>query len=378
MGEADLDAVVMVQNADLFYFTGTLQSGTLYLPVSGTPLYWVRKDVARAQRESALERIVPLRSMREIPGSLRAHGLPEPRSIGFELDVLPVALFRRYQQVFSQATALDASPLIRRVRMIKSTWEISRMRTAAVQADRIFRLAREIVRPGMTSLELSAELECAARLDGHPGLVRMRSFNGEMLFAHVYAGPESAVPAYLDTALGGVGPHPSFGQGAGWRPIQRHEPIILDNTGWAEGYVVDQTRVLALGELPRELVRAYEDMRRIQGRMRELATVGTPCSELYQRCLELAIELGYQDHFMGARGTQVSFIGHGLGVELDEFPLIARGSKDMALGIGMAFAFEPKVVFPLEGAVGIENTFYVGPDGLEQLTFSDEELSILE
>jgi Xaa-Pro dipeptidase len=205
----------------------------------------------------------------------------------------------------------------------------------------------------------------------------MRSFNGEMLYAHVCSGPASAVPAYLDTPLGGVGPHPSFGQGAGWRRIQPHEPIIVDNAGWAEGYLVDQTRVFTIGELPPRLVRAYDDMRSVQELMRGLALPGTNCAELYERCLARAHELGYADHFMGPMGAQASFIGHGLGIEIDELPPIARGATEFVLGVGMAFAFEPKVVFPGEGAIGIENTFYLGPDGLEQLTYSDERLVTL-
>jgi Xaa-Pro dipeptidase len=374
MAEAGLDAVLVTQNADLFYFTGTIQSGTLYVPVTGTPLYLVRKDAGRAREESPLRDIVPLAAMRDIPALLGAHGHPAPRRLGFELDVLPVAFYERYQKVFRDAEGVDASSLVRRVRMLKSDWEIAQMRAAARQADAIYQRAREIIREGMTDIELAAELERAARLAGHPGFIRMRSFNGEMLYAHVCSGPDSAVPAYLDTPLGGVGPHPSFGQGAGWRRIQPHEPIILDNAGWAEGYLVDQTRVFAIGELPPRLMRAYDDMLRIQELMREIATVGMNCAELYERCLSRAQELGYADHFMGPRGAQVSFIGHGLGVEIDEFPPIARGATDFVLAVSMAFAFEPKVVFPGQGAIGIENTFHLGPQGLEQLTFSDERL----
>jgi Xaa-Pro dipeptidase len=367
MAPADLDAVVVVHNADLFYFTGTLQAGTLYIPAEGKPLYMVRKDARRARQESALEQIVPLAGMRAIPGQLHEHGHPLPRRLGFELDVLPVAFHERFRRAFAGAQTVDASDLIRRVRMVKS----------ARQADAVYRRAREVIREGMTDIELAAELEHAARLSGHPGLIRMRSFNGEMMYGHVCSGPDSALPAYLDTPLGGAGPHPSFGQGAGWHRIQAHEPIVVDNAGWAEGYWTDQTRVFSIGELPIHLERAYEDMVRVQELMRELAAPGTNCAELYERCLGLAHELGYAHQFMGIEGAQASFIGHGLGIEIDEYPLIGRGGKDFELAPGMAFAFEPKAVFAGQGAVGIENTFYLGARGLEQITFSDESLVIL-
>ena len=104
---------------------------------------------------------------------------------------------------------------------------------------------------------------------------------------------------------------------------------------------------------------------------------GTTWGEIYDHCQALACEMGYADSFMGTKGSQVSFIGHGLGVEIDEYPFIAKGFKDQTLEIGMALAFEPKVVFPGEGAVGIENTFYLSKDGLKQLTHSDDALVIL-
>jgi Xaa-Pro dipeptidase len=111
--------------------------------------------------------------------------------------------------------------------------------------------------------------------------------------------------------------------------------------------------------------------------MKEIAVEGIPWGEIYDRCHDLAVQLGYGDSFMGAAGSQVSFIGHGLGVEIDEYPFIARGFNDQVLEVGMAFAFEPKVVFPGEGAVGIENTFYLSREGLKQLTCSSEELVIV-
>ena len=80
---------------------------------------------------------------------------------------------------------------------------------------------------------------------------------------------------------------------------------------------------------------------------------------------------------MGTPGGRISFIGHGLGIEIDEYPFIARGFDEETLEVGMAFAFEPKLVFPGEGAVGIENSFYLSEQGLKRLTFSNQELVLL-
>jgi len=377
MAADGLDAVIIVQNADLFYFTGTVQSGNLYIPAAGRPLYMVRKDFSRACRESQLKDIVPFASMKDIPARLAEYGYPAPRRIGLELDVLPVNFFERYRKVYPDAEYSDATPLIRRVRMIKSPYEIQLMAAASDQVDKVYRRARQVIAEGITDLELAAELEFVARKEGHQGLIRMRGFNSELFYHQVFSGAAGAVPAYADTPLGGLGLNTSFGQSAGLKRMERNEPIVVDFAGCVDGYLSDQTRVFAIGGIPERLRKGYEDMLRVQQRMMELVLPGTPWGVIYGECLELAVRLGYADNFMGPAGAQVSFIGHGLGIEIDEFPFIARGFNDMAMEVGMAFAFEPKLVFPGEGAIGIENTFYLANDGLKQLTNSSEELVVL-
>lgn len=378
MADEGLDAVIVVQSADLYYFTGTIQTGALYLPRSGQPLYLVRRDSRRARMESGLKEVMPFSSMSDIPRIVAEYGYASPAVIGMEFDVLPVGLYERYRKAFPGAEFRDATPLIRRIRMIKSSYEIHLMMDAARQIDKVFRAAPELVREGMTDLELAAELERLARLDGHPGLIRMRVMNGEMLFGHTFSGTDSAVPAYTDTPLGGLGVTPSFGQGAGYKPIGRNEPIIIDFAGCCDGYLVDLTRVMAIGGLSAKLQQGYEDMLEIQELMKKLAPQLPTWGELYDECVALAVAKGYSDSFMGLPGSQVSFIGHGLGLEIDEYPFIARGFSQMRLERGMAFAFEPKLVFPGDGAIGIENSFYLADDGLlKQLTYTDEKIMII-
>jgi Xaa-Pro dipeptidase len=377
MAEEGLDAVICLQNADLFYFTGTIQSGNLYIPVEGEPLYMVRKDFLRARMESGLKEVVPFASMKDIPRILAERGYRMPARIGLELDVLPVNFFERYRKVFPDGRFSDATPLIRKVRMIKTHYEIHIMQDAANQVDKVYRRAGEVIREGMSDLELAAELEMTARKEGHQGLVRMRAFNAELFYAHVFSGADSAVPAYVDTPLGGLGLTPAFGQGVGYKRIERNEPIIVDFAGCFDGYLVDQTRIFAIGGISDRLKKGYEDMLRVQELMMTLASERPTWGHIYDECLALAVQMGYADNFMGNRGAQVSFIGHGIGTEIDEYPFLARGFDDMTLEPGMVFAFEPKLVFPGEGAVGIENTFYLTESGLKRLTFSNEELVIL-
>jgi Xaa-Pro dipeptidase len=373
----NVDAVLMLQNADLFYFTGSIQQGALYVPVEGEALYLVRKDHSRARMESGLKEVLPFKSPRDIPAILSDFNLSLPKVLGMELDVVPVAVMNRFTKVMGACDIVDATPLIRTVRAVKSDYEINILKDAALIVDKVCKRARDVITEGMTDLELAAELEFVARKAGHQGLVRLRGFNNELFYAHVFSGTDSAVPTYSDTPLGGVGLSPSFPQGASYKQIRRNEPITVDFSGIFDGYIVDQTRMFSIGELSETLTRAYADMMAIQEHAKQIAIPGATWGDVYDQCLQMAVDFGYGDNFMGAKGTQVSFIGHGVGVELDEYPFIARGFNEYELKENMVFAFEPKVVYPGVGAVGVENTFWVGKEGLKHLTFADQELVIL-
>ncbi|PLX76581.1 MAG: aminopeptidase P family protein [Desulfuromonas sp.] len=377
MKENKLDAVLITQNADLFYFTGSIQQGMLFIPVEGEAIYMVRRDHGRARMECGLKEVVPFRSPKDIPGILDEHGHSMPSVAGMELDVLPVTVFNRFSKVLGDCQVIDASHLIRTVRAVKSEYELGILKDAALIVGRVHKKAKEVIREGMTDLDLAAELELEARKAGHQGLIRMRGFNNELFYAHIFSGPDSAVPTYSDTPLGGMGLNPSFPQGASYKSIKANEPITIDFGGVFDGYIVDQTRMFCIGGLSDELVKAYEDMKAIQEHAKKIAVPGASWGAVYDSCIEMADEMGYADHFMGAKGGQVSFIGHGVGVELDEYPFIARGFHDYELKENMVFAFEPKVVYPGVGAVGIENTFWVSADGLKHITFADEELVII-
>ncbi len=290
-----LGAVLMLQNADLFYFTGSIQQGALYVPLEGEPLYFVRKDHGRARMESGLKEVVPFSSPKDIPGLLNDFNYPMPTKLGMELDVIPVVVMNRFSKAVGEPDVTDATPLIRSVRAVKSDYEINILKDAALIVDKVCKRAREVIREGMTDLELVAELEFTARNAGHQGLVRMRGFNNELFFGHVFSGTDSAIPTYSDTPLGGVGLNPSFPQGASYKKIRRHEPITVDFSGIFDGYIVDQTRMFSIGELPDQLTNAYNDMVAIQEHAKQVARPGVSWGGLYEECLQMACEMGYED-----------------------------------------------------------------------------------
>lgn len=372
--QRQIDAVIILQNSDLFYFTGSIQKGLLFLPAEGEPIYFVMRDHSRARMESGLCHVEKLVSLKDLGAGLARQGFALPRRLGFESDVLPVSEAERYQKLFADAEMVDVTPLIREVRAIKSAYELEIMKDCALLADRIYEYAKTVIKVGRTDHDVAADLLCFALKQGHQGLIRMRRFNAELFFGHVLSGADGAVPSHLDAPLGGLGITPAVGQGASYKTMAAHEPIIVDFIAAYDGYLVDQTRTLAIGSVPDKLQQAYHDMLEIQKLLFAIARPGVSWSELYRQCRSLALELGYGDHFMGAGESQVRFIGHGIGIEVDEYPFIAEGFDQQLLQPGMTFAFEPKAVFPGLGAVGVENTWRVSADGIKRLTFSSEDL----
>ena len=373
----DIDAALVLQRVDLFYFSGTFQQGSLYIPASGDPLLMVHKSTERARAESSLEQILHLESPTKIPGLLKANGYPLPRKLGLELDVLPTNMYFNYRRLFQGADLVDLSQPIRLMRAVKSEYEISIMHRAAELSDQVAGHVPTILREGMSELELAGMVEAEARKLGHQGVVRMRLWGNEMFYGHLMSGPTAAVPSYLASPTGGVGTSPAIAQGPGYRTIQRHEPVLVDYVFAYNGYLSDHTRIFSLGSLPQELIDAHAAMLEVQQMVKQIAKPGVASGTLYDQALAKANELGYAENFMGAAGRErIRFVGHGIGLEVDEYPFLSAG-QNLKLQEGMTIALEPKLIFPGKGVVGIENTHVVRQDGLEQLGQFEEEILIV-
>jgi len=374
MRERGIGASLLIQRADLFYFSGTGQNGILFVPAEGEPTLLIKKSITRAQQESAIESIIPFTGWEKLVEIIEEN-IPANSIIGLELDVLPAGLYLRYQEKLKNYQLDDTSSLIRQIRAIKSDYEVGQMKEAARLSKSVFLHARDKIKAGMAEVELAGHLEFHARTLGHQGAVRMRGFNQELYYGHVLTGDNAATITFFDGPTGGSGLNPSFPQGAGANVIRENEPILIDFVSVLRGYMVDQTRIFCVGELPLHLREAHRQAVRIKNTLARYGKPGVKCSELYAKAAELANEAGLTNHFMGYV-EKVNFVGHGVGLELDELPLIAPG-YDVPLEEGMVFALEPKFIFPAEGTVGIEDTFVVGCDGLIQLTDFSETLQII-
>jgi Xaa-Pro aminopeptidase len=374
--QSGIDAALIVQRVDLLYFSGTFQQACLYIPLEGEPILMVNKNTERARAESGLAAIEHLDSTTHIPKILKAKGYDMPKILGLELDVLPAGMYLNYQQIFSGVEIQDISYLIRMVRAVKSAYELGIMQRAAEFSDQVAAWVPNVLREGATELELAGLIEAEARRLGHQGAIRMRLWGSEMFYGHLLSGPSGAVPSYLSSPTGGAGTGPAMAQGPGFKTIRRHEPVMVDYVFAYNGYLSDHSRIYALGALPQELLDAHAAMLQVQEMIMKIALPGTKSGSIYEKALERTIELGYEKYFMGLGGERVRFVGHGIGLEVDEFPFLAAGQK-LKLKEGMTIALEPKLVFPGQGVVGIENTHVVTPDGLEQFGKFPDDIIII-
>jgi Xaa-Pro aminopeptidase len=377
LNQNGFDAALILQATDLFYFAGTTQQGHLYVPKDAEPILMVRKSFDRARAESNLEIVEPLASLSEIQPLVQRHGCSPPARLGMELDVLPVNLFQKYSQLFAHAGIDDISHAIRLVRASKSPYEIDRITVAAGLADQVASFIKTELREGITEVELAGRIEARARALGHQGMVRMRLWGSETFYGHLMCGDSAAVPSALSSPTGGDAMSPAFSQGPGFKSIQPNQPILFDYVFAHKGYLADHTRIFALGDLPDKLMKAHQAMLTLQAKLQAEMRPGVIIGDIYESAIDFAAESGLEDYFMGAETQRIRFIGHGIGLELDEYPFIAKGQQ-MKLKPGMVIALEPKVVIPGTGVVGVENTHLVTATGLERLTHYPDEIEILK
>ncbi len=376
MADNGLDAALIVQRVDLFYFSGTGQDAHLFVPAEGSPLLLVRRSFERAVQDSPLEHVVAVKSLSGLKKSIEREYSGPLKRLGMELDVLPVNNYMLYSKLFPNAAISDVSPLIRETRMVKSQHELQMIRQAALMNDALFSAVGEILKEGMSEIEFAGLLEAQYRKNGHQGFVRVRSFNSEVFYGHIMSGANLAVPSCSVGPTGGPGLNPTMPQGAGSKIIKRHEPVQIDYVGVVGGYMVDQARTFFIGEPPEKFLKIHATALAIQEALISQGRAGTKAEKLYDTAMHMAAEAGLTEGFMGYP-QPVTFVGHGIGLELDELPVIGRKSPHV-LKEGMVIALEPKFILPGEGLAGIENSFVVTEEGLEKLTNFDDAIQALQ
>ena len=365
MAEAGIDFAVIVENVDKFYFTGTMQPSILVIAAEEGPLIFVKKGTERARAETTLA-ITPVKNDAEIGEILASMGISKGTA-GFELDVIPVSLFERLRRLVHFDRHVDITPAIKELRAVKSPFELEQIKKSGTMISQVFAKAKEVIREGVTEIDIDAALVAEGRRLGHQGYLRMRGLNQEMTTIMVQSGYTGTVPTFVDGPITGVGVTPAVPNGSSFKKVERGIPVTVDYGGGFNGYTTDETRVFVAGELQERFKKPYETARRIVEETEDFGREGVDCIEIFSRAHKVVKKAGLLDYFMGYGEGRVQFIGHGLGLEINELPILTA-SHSRILKEGMVFAFEPKFVLPPYGAIGIEVDFIVRRDRLERVT----------
>ena len=362
------DALLITDYANLYYLTGRVFAGMLYLPLDGEPICFVRRPVHLEGPET--------KSIRKPEDMAKTLAGTMPGRLGLELDLVPYATVKRLSAIFPEASIVSASAIMRAARAVKTDEEIEMIRRSGVSHCEVYSRIPQLYQDGMTDIELQIEIERVSRLEGCLGEFRISGSSMEIYMGNILVGDNADAASPYDFAMGGAGLDPSLPVGADGTLITPGTTVMADMNGDFTGYMTDMTRVFSLGEISPLARQAHECSREIHRQLRKMAVPGTPASSLNEKAVEIVKQHGLEKYFMGHR-QQAGFIGHGVGIEINEAPVIAPRSRDI-LEANNVIALEPKFVIPGTGAVGIENTYRVTPEGLENLTPAPEEIIPLE
>ena len=365
MAEADIKAILITDNANTYYVTGRVFTGYIYLPLEGEVIFFVRRPV-KLEGDS----VVYIRKPEDIAQSI---GLNVPESIGLELDVTPYSTVQRLKGIFPESELKNASGVMRKARSEKTEYEIGQIRKSGVKHVHVYSRIPHLFVPGMTDMELQVEIERVSRLEGCLGQFRISGDSMELYMGNLLVGDNADAPSPYDFAMGGAGLDPSLPVGANDTEIKPGNTVMVDMNGNFDGYMTDMTRVYALGEIDKLALEAHQCSIDIHHALVDMMKPGTEAKALYEKAETMVKERGLHEYFMGHR-QHAGFIGHGIGIEINELPVIAPRSRDI-ISAGNVIALEPKFVIPHVGAVGIENTYAVYPDRVECLTPAPENIT---
>lgn len=371
MRRKGLDAIIVSTNANLLYVAGTIINGYAYIARDGEVTFFVRRPAPLLIGDVAL-----IRKPEEIPQWLQSHGKPQPSTFGLEYDIESYATVVRLANIFPQSSHVSASDILAAERAVKSRWEIEQLRaSAAIQACAYSKIPK-LYRPGMTDVELQIEVERELRRAGTIGLFRMRGGQLEMYMGSLLTGDNADEPSAYDFAMGGAGQSAALPVGADGSAIKPGQAVMIDLGGNAGGWMTDMTRTYSVGALPQQAIDAHNLSIEIAHAIARRGHVGAAAAELYDMAIAMVEKAGFAPYFMGHR-QQASFVGHGIGLEVNELPVLHHRSKEI-LQVGNVIAVEPKFVIPGVGAVGIENTYVVTDRGMDNLTVFPEDLIQLD
>ncbi len=348
-----------------YYFTGTMQDGMLLIPKDDEATFWVRRSFERATYESLFPQIKSMKSFRDA-----AKGIKKlPDTVYLETETVPLALYGRFQKhfPFKDVKPVDAS--IAAVRAVKSEYELKLMRKAGEIHQHVLEdIVPDMLVEGMSEADLAAELFKVMVDEGYQGITRFGMFDTEMVLGHIGFGESSIYPSYFDGASGNYGMSPAVPLlGSRERKLRKGDLVYVDIGSGVEGYNTDKTMTYMFGSsLPQHAIDIHNKCVDIQNEIASMLKPGAIPSQIYKTIMG-SLNNDFLQNFMGFGNRKVKFLGHGIGLLVDELPVIAE-RFDSPIQEGMTFAVEPKNGIKDIGMVGIENTFIVTAAGGKSIT----------
>jgi len=350
---------------NLYYFTGTMQEGVLFIPRFEEAVFWVRRSYERAAAESLFPVIKPMESYRDAAVTMK--NLPD--TVYLEKEIVPIAMLQRFQKYFPFIVIESADIQIGKVRSVKSGYELALMEESGKIHQRVTEeLVPGLLKEGMSEMEFFTELYSLLIHQGHHGVARFGMFDTESILGQIAFGESSIYPTSFNGPGGNYGMSPAVPiHGSRNRKLRKGDLVFVDTGCGVEGYHTDKTMTYMFGKsLPDEAIQIHLQCVEIQNKIAAMLRPGAIPSVIYNEILnELTPE--FLENFMGFGTRKVKFLGHGIGLTIDELPVIANGFDEPILE-GMVFAVEPKKGIPHIGMVGIENTFVVTPQGGRNIT----------
>lgn len=369
------EIAILFTNISLYYFTGTMQNGMLVIQKDGDEILWVYRSYERAVDESQFDNIKNMKSYRE---AAQYYGTL-PNEVYIEMDHIPIGFFNRIKSYFSFEKALSLENVLSEVRAVKSEYELELIYKAGdIHRQILEDYVPTVLREGMSEAELGVLIYSKMMELGHHGISRFQMFDTEMLLGNVGFGTSSIYPTYFDGPGGNLGLSaavPLFGNRE--RKLKKGDLVFIDMGCGVDGYHTDKTMVYSFGRPQEKWVLDYHmECVSIQNQIVKKLKPGAICSQIYKEIMD-NLDEKFLEHFMGFGNRRVNFLGHSIGLCIDEFPVIARGF-DKPIAANMVFALEPKRGIPDVGMVGIENTFVVKETGAISVTGTNPGMIIVD
>ena len=374
MGNHGLGGLLLTYSRDIMYYTGTAQPSYLVVLPDDYFLF-VRSGVDFALNDVFINR-EKVREERRLANIFKeifsGQGL-ESKKIGTELDIVTAEQFKDMEKIFSGYEFVNVSPIVLGQRKRKEPSEIEKIRRACDAIHRGHEAVLSTLKEGITELELAAAVENAHRLAGHEGIFFIRQPDFFMSRGPISSGSNLFKISGVVYTITGVGLSPSVPAGPSRRRISKGEPVMVDIPTLVEGYHADQTRTYCVGKASKEIKSMYYDLKSIADHLINHMRPGIKCSEIYRAAVETAKGLGRSDHFQSfGRGKKSRLIGHGIGMELNEPPVLSEYDNS-EVGDHYVIALDIHMMDEAAGVVKLEDMILVKHGGNEVLTGSPRE-----